>query len=123
MTTEKLLKTVQKQEEQIKNFDVILKSLNTIDDKKKALLLLIYQNCLDDRDKSEVLYNSCLEKILEDASNIAILGIPASKFLEKLIQSNGQILELANLLQKLEEEKKEKFDPDEVFNTLQKQKK
>ena len=57
---EKVLDKVEKNEKKensIKNFADILDSIDSLEDKKKLLWKEIYENALEDREKSKMLFN------------------------------------------------------------------
>lgn len=109
-------KKVEKQKEKIKDFAELLDSLD-LNDKKKLLWKEIYENALHDRIKAEILYSNLLHTITRDPNNHTILGSVITKYLERMEKSNGQILRLAELIQKAQEENK-KYNKDDIYNQI-----
>ena len=114
------LAKVKKQEDKIKDFLVLLESLDGIDEKKKSLWYTIFSQAMEDRNKSEALFSSAFEKVEEDNSNHILLGTVLSKYVERMSVSNAQILELAKLVEKASEVTKDTFSPDDIMSQINK---
>jgi len=85
----------------VANFQEILDAMPDLDIKKKALWREIYENALEDRNNSSMLYTSVLMEILSSpAANHAIMGANAVKYIERMSRANDQILQLATMLLK-----------------------
>ena len=117
---EKLTKNMDKNEDkekQIKNFSDILDSIDTLENKKKALWKEIYENALEDREKSKLMFNDAYISMQGGINEHMNIGAIMSKYIERMSKSNDQILKLAELIAK-EEEKSEVVSDDDIFSKI-----
>jgi hypothetical protein len=117
---EKLLDKVDKnevKEESIKNFADILDNIESLEDKKKMLWKEIYENAIEDREKSKMLFNDAYISMQGGINEHMNIGAVMSKYIERMSKSNDQILKLAELISK-EEEKSEAISEDEIFGKI-----
>mgnify|MGYP006452288035 CR=1 FL=1 len=117
---EKLLDKVDKnevKEESIKNFADILDNIESLEDKKKMLWKEIYENAIEDREKSKMLFNDAYISMQGGINEHMNIGAVMSKYIERMSKSNDQILKLAELISK-EEEKSEAISEDEIFGNI-----
>ena len=117
---EKLLDKVDKneaKEENIKNFADILDNIESLEDKKKMLWKEIYENAIEDREKSKMLFNDAYISMQGGINEHMNIGAVMSKYIERMSKSNDQILKLAELISK-EEEKSEEIREDEIFGKI-----
>jgi hypothetical protein len=117
---EKVLDKVEKNEKKensIKNFADILDSIDSLEDKKKLLWKEIYENALEDREKSKMLFNDAYISMQGGVNEHMNIGAIMSKYIERMSKSNDQILKLAELIAK-EEEKAETISEDEIFGKI-----
>ena len=113
MKNKKAVKT----EEKIKNFSDLLDSLSKTEDKKKLLWKESYQNALDDRENAHILLVDLMKVSMNNSTNHLQFGTLMSKYLERMSKSNDQILKLAELVAK-EQEENEMISSDEIFNQI-----
>jgi hypothetical protein len=114
----KKLDVVEKKEEQIKNFSDILENIDSLEDKKKMLWKEIYENSVEDREKSKMLFNDAYISMTGAGINEHMnIGAIMSKYIERMSKSNDQILKLAELIAK-EEEKSSEISEDDIFNKI-----
>ena len=117
---EKITKNIDKnsdKEKQIKNFADILDSIDTLENKKKALWKEIYENALEDREKSKLMFNDAYVSMQGGINEHMNIGSIMSKYIERMSKSNDQILKLAELIAK-EEEKTEVVSDDDIFSKI-----
>ena len=117
---EKVLDKVEKndkKENSIRNFADILDSIDSLEDKKKLLWKEIYENALEDREKSKMLFNDAYISMSGGTNEHMNIGAIMSKYIERMSKSNDQILKLAELIAK-EEEKSENISEDEIFGRI-----
>ena len=108
---------VKKQEAKINNFADLLDSLTKTADKKKLLWKESYQNAIDDRENAHILLTDLLKVSLNNTTNHIQFGSLMSKYLERMSKSNDQILKLAELIAK-EQEELETVSSDDIFNEI-----
>ena len=104
-------------ENQIKNFSDILDSIDTLENKKKMLWKEIYENALEDREKSKMLFNDAYISMTGGTNEHMNIGAIMSKYIERMSKSNDQILKLAELISK-EEEKSIEISDDDIFSKI-----
>jgi hypothetical protein len=117
---EKVLDKVEKneiKENHIKNFADILDNIDSLEDKKKLLWKEIYENAIEDREKSKMLFNDAYISMQGGVNEHMNIGGIMSKYVERMSKSNDQILKLAELIAK-EEEKSEVISEDEIFGKI-----
>ena len=106
-----------KKEDSLKNFADILDSIDSLEDKKKMLWKEIYENALEDREKSKLLFNDAYISMQGGVNEHMNIGAIMSKYIERMSKSNDQILKLAELIAK-EEEKTEVISDDDIFSKI-----
>jgi len=102
-----------------KNFQEILEKLEELDPKKRVLWKEIYENALQDRSHAYMMFSVLVGICEKNTTEHAIHGRSISSYIEKMSKANDQIIRLAELIRKAEEDS-EKIDPDEMFNQIQK---
>tara|TARA_B100001059_G_C17284860_1_gene309983 strand:- start:7 stop:384 length:378 start_codon:yes stop_codon:yes gene_type:complete len=107
----------EKKENAIKNFADILDSIDTLENKKKMLWKEIYENALEDREKSKLMFNDAYIGMQGGINEHMNIGAIMSKYIERMSKSNDQILKLAELIAK-EEEKEETISDDDIFSKI-----
>lgn len=105
-------------EDKIKNFSDLLDSLQNTEDKKKLLWKESYQNALDDRENANILLVDLMKVSMNNSTNHLQFGTLMAKYLERMSKSNDQILKLAEIIAK-EEENNEMLTDDEIFQKIQ----
>lgn len=113
----KKMDSVDKKENQIKNFSDILDNIESLEDKKKMLWKETYENAIEDREKAKLLFNDAYISMQGGVNEHMNIGSIMSKYLERMSKSNDQILKLAELISK-EEEKSAEVSIDDIFNQI-----
>ena len=104
-------------EERIKNFADILNNIDSIEDKKKMLWKEIYENALEDREKAKMLFNNAFIDMQGGITDHMNIGSVMAKYLERMSKSNDQILRLAELIAKAEQDQAT-INPDDIFSKI-----
>ena len=115
--TAAFLDEVKKREAKIKNFSELLDDLTSTEDKKKMLWKEIYENAVSDRERAGILYTEAYKTMGHSAQDHVAIGSIMSKYLERMCKSNDQILNLATLIAKAEEQERN-VDPDDLFGKI-----
>ena len=100
----------------VKQFSDLLDSIESLEDKRKFLWKEIYENALNDRECASFLFAD-LFKDLTGSAQHAVAGTIASKYLERMSKSNDQLLKLAELISKVEEQSS-KIDAEDIYSTI-----
>ena len=114
---DKLLDQARKSEEKIKNFSDLLEDLTSTEEKKKSLWREIYENAVSDRERASILFTEAYKTMGTSTTDHATLGTTMTKYLERMCKSNDQILQLADLISKAEQQSS-KIDPDDLFDKI-----
>ena len=101
----------------IEAFSDLLDALSNTEDKKKLLWKESYENAITDRENASFLLNDLLLQVKGSVPLHTQLGSIMSKYLERMSKSNDQILRLAELIAK--EEQNDSINPDDIFNSIQ----
>ena len=113
-----LLDEVRKKDEKVKNFSELLNDLTATEEKKKLLWKEVYENALNDRESANTLFTDLLIQSKGNAGNHTMFGQLMSKYLERMSKSNDQILRLAEIISK---EEQESIDPNAIFDQIRDQ--
>lgn len=104
-------------ESKVKAFDELLDGLSSTDDQKKALWREIYENATSDRERASILYTEVYKSLTGTASDHVTLGTIMTKYLERMCKSNAQILSLAELIAKAEQQAAQ-VDSEDLFSKI-----
>ena len=112
-----VLERVEKSKQKVKEFSDLLDSIDSLQDKKKALWKEIYENALSDRENAFILFNEAYRSMSSTAAEHISVGPILNKYLERMNKANDQLIKLAELLSKAEEQSS-KIDPDDLFSKI-----
>lgn len=104
-------------EEKIRDFGGLLKTIESLTDKKKQLWKEIYENAISDRQNSYVMFAKLVKIASDKSTEHAVHGRTIATYIERMSRSNDQLIKLAELIAKADEEDKE-IDPEEMFNRI-----
>ena len=108
---------IEKTKEKIKKFSELLDSIESIEDKKKSLWKEIYENAISDRENAFILFSEAYTNMSNAAHEHISVGPILNKYLERMNKSNEQLIKLAELLSKAEEQSS-KIDPEDLFSKI-----
>ena len=103
-------------EGKIEKFGDILEGLSKTEDKKKLLWKEAYENALEDRENAKILFEDLMINSMGNTANHATFGSMMSKYLERMSKSNDQIIKLAELISR--EEENNTISSDDIFNQI-----
>ena len=112
-----LLKAQQEQTKKIEEFSELLEGLGSTNDKRKALWREIYENALSDRLNASVLFTEGYAAMSEDMTAHISAGPILTKYLERMNKSNEQLLKLAELISRAEEQSA-RLNPEDIFDII-----
>ena len=110
------LKKAKKKKSKIEQFSDLLDSLTNTEDKKKMLWKEAYENAIYDRENANILLTDLLFQVKGSVPLHTSLGSIMCKYLERMSKSNDQILKLAELIAK--EEENNEISSDDIFNKI-----
>ena len=114
MSYDKLLEQQKKQQAKIEAFNELLDDLANTTEKKKLLWREIYENALYDRANAGILFTEAYTNMQPTTTEHVSMGPILTKYLERMNRSNEQLLKLAELISKAEEQSS-KLDPEDIF--------
>lgn len=115
---EDLIARIEKSKQKVEDFAELLDSIESLEDKKKALWKEIYANAINDRENAYILFNEAYTSMASTATAEHIsVGPILNKYLERMNKSNEQLLKLADLIAKAEE-RSSRIDPDDLFSKI-----
>lgn len=109
------LKQVLNVEDKVKSFQGLLDSIESLEDKKKALWKEIYENAVTDRVNAYQLFVELHNIVKNDNAQHAIQGPQLAKYLERMSRSTDQLIKLAELIAEAERAG-EALNPDEIYS-------
>ncbi len=121
MSIEKVSNALQdfdKLKEKVKDFADVLQKIEHADAKKKILWKEIYENAITDRQNAHVLFVEAYTTMSQGTTEHATLGATLSKYLERMNKANDQLLKLAEIMTKSENDFN-KIDADDLFSQIQ----
>ena len=121
MSIEKVSNALQdfdKLKEKVKDFADVLQRIEYADAKKKILWKEIYENAMIDRQNAHVLFVEAYTTMSQGTTEHATLGATLSKYLERMNKANDQLLKLAEIMTKSENDFN-KIDADDLFSQIQ----
>ena len=111
------LDKVKKIEDKTKKFEEMLSELVSSTDRKKLLWKEIYENANLDRQNAYVLFVEAYTQMRTGIAEHAAIGAILSKYLERMGKSNEQLLKLADIIARAEQENS-KIDSDDLFSQI-----
>ena len=103
--------------ERVADFSELLKSISSLDDKKRELWRQIYENAVSDRQNSYVMFAKLAQISKEDSTQHAVHGKTMATFLERMSRANDQLIRLAELVAKAQSGT-ESIDPNDMFDRI-----
>ena len=108
---------LQKTDEKVKDFSDLLESIEAVTDKKKLLWKEIYQNAVIDRHNAGMLFTDAYKSMQPGVTEHVTLGTTLTKYLERMCKSNEQILRLAEMISKNEQQASQ-INAEDVFTKI-----
>jgi len=112
-----IIERIEQSKKKVKDFADLLDSIESLEDKKKHLWKEIYENAVNDRENAFVLFNEAYSSMTNTTAEHISAGPILNKYLERMTRSNEQLLKLADLIAKAEEQSA-KIDPDDLFSKI-----
>ena len=111
--------SLEKEDSRLQEFKSMLAEISSLDDKKKILWLHIYENAIQDRRNAYALLFELVAGVKGKPGDHHLTGPILSKYIERMSRANEQLLKLAELIQKAQDEE-EKFDPEDIWAEIEK---
>lgn len=121
MSLEKVSDALQdfdKLKKRVKDFSEVLQKIEHADAKKKILWKEIYENAITDRQNAHVLFVEAYTTMSQGTTEHATLGSTLTKYLERMNKANDQLLKLAEIMAKSEDDFN-KINADDLFDQIQ----
>ena len=113
---DRLQKSINKKNKKIEDFGDMLDAIESTEDKKRLLWKEIQENALNDRENAGMLFMDLMTQSQGNPGNHTTFGPIMAKYLERMSKSNDQILRLAELIAK--EEDNQQLSPDDIFDQI-----
>jgi len=104
-------------EEQTKDFGELLKSIESLDDKKRSLWSQIYENAVADRQNSYVMFSDLMRVCDSKSTELAVHGRTIAMFVERMSKANDQLIKLAELVADAQG-RDQNIDVEEMFSKI-----
>ncbi len=121
MSVEKVSSALQELDDlkkKINDFANVLQKIEHADAKKKILWKEIYENAVMDRQNAHILFVEAYTTMATGTTEHATLGSTLSKYLERMNKANDQMIKLAELISKSENEFNA-INSDDLFSQIQ----
>ncbi|MAF25527.1 hypothetical protein CL634_08150 [bacterium] len=115
--TDELLERIKNRDKKIEDFKQVLTSIHKNESKTKVLWLEIYENAVTDRENAYILFHEAYTTMMKSTAEHIATGPILNKYLERMNKANDQLLKLAELVAKAEENLT-KIDPDDLFSQI-----
>jgi hypothetical protein len=102
----------------VDEFSDVLQKIEHADAKKKILWKEIYENAITDRQNAHVLFVEAYTTMSQGTTEHATLGSTLTKYLERMNKANDQLLKLAEIMARSEDEFN-KINADDLFDQIQ----
>lgn len=116
--SDRSLESAMKLQERVKGFEGILNSIESLDDRKRALWREIYENAITDRVNAYTLFVELHGFVKGDPNLHAIQGPLLAKYLERMSKSTDQMIRLAELIAEAEKIS-EAINPEDIYGATQ----
>ena len=77
----------------------------------------IYENAVSDRENAYILFHEAYSNMMKSAAEHITVGPILNKYLERMNKANDQLLKLAELISKAEEQST-RLDPEDIFSQI-----
>lgn len=103
-------------EKQLDDFNSLLDSMSTTEQKTKALYKQIYQNAVTDRRNAYVLFGELYNLVNNDATAHSVQGPNLAKYLERMSKANEQLIKLAEMIsEEINSAQEEAFSSENLY--------
>jgi hypothetical protein len=91
-------------EARVRDFSELLQKIGAIEDKKRSLWLEIYQNAITDRSNAYMMFAELAGIVSGKGTEHAVHGRTIASYLERMNKANDQLIKLAELVAKAEDD-------------------
>ena len=104
-------------EERVRDFGELLKSIESLDDKKRQLWKEIYENSVYDRQNSYTMFTKLVRICSDKTTEHAVHAKSMATYIAGMSKANDQLIKLAELIAKAQGPD-ESMDPDAMFDKI-----
>lgn len=109
------LERLKEAEKKVEKFKTLIGRLDEVDEKKKTLWMEIYENAIEDRENSYVLFLDLKMQVVGNIAHHAVYGPVLAKYMERISKANDQITKLVEMI---EAEENQEVDADTIFDKI-----
>ena len=106
----------------VRDFGDLLSTISSIDEKKRKLWKEVYENAIADRQNCYVMFTRLVRITGDKSPEHAVHGKTIATYIAGMQKSNEQLLKLAELVSRAQENT-ENLNPDDMFAQLEQQNK
>lgn len=107
-------------EKNLSDFNDLLDSISTTEERKKSLWRQIYQNAVTDRANAFLSWTDLYSKVHGNPTEHAVHGQNLSRYIERMSKANDQLLKLAELVAAAKEkEEDDSVSEEDLYNQLE----
>lgn len=106
---------------QLSDFNDLLDTLASTEDKQKALWRQIYENALTDRMNAYLVWTDLYREVKGKPAEHAIHGQNLSRYMERMSKANDQLLKLAELVGNAKKKDSPEITEDDIYSELEKE--
>lgn len=107
-------------EKNLSDFDNLLDSISTTEERKKSLWRQIYKNAITDRTNAYLSWSDLYSRVHGNPTEHAVHGQNLSRYMERMSKANDQLLKLAELVAAVKEkEEDESVSEEDLYNQLE----
>lgn len=121
MSIEKVTSALQEFDDvkkKVDTFSQVLEKIEHADSKKRILWKEIYENAMLDRQNAHILFVEAYTTMATGTTEHATLGSTLSKYMERMNKANDQLIRLAELISKSENDHNA-INADDLFSQIQ----
>lgn len=104
-------------EARIKDFTDLLRDIDNLDDKMRALWKQIYENAITERQNSYVCFTQLFNIVNNKSNEWAVHGKTLTSCVDRMSKANDQLIRLAELVAKAKHVDQQ-INPDDVFDQI-----
>lgn len=104
---------------QLADFNELLGTLASTEDKQKALWRQIYENAITDRMNAYLVWTDLYNEVRNKPAEHAIHGQNLSRYMERMSKANDQLIKLAELVGNAKKKDQVEFTEEDLYNQME----
>lgn len=104
---------------QLADFNELLGTLASTEDKQKALWRQIYENAITDRMNAYLVWTDLYNEVRNKPAEHAIHGQNLSRYMERMSKANDQLIKLAELVGNAKKKDQVEFTEEDLYRDME----